>query len=112
MNTKVPISGYGSRVKPTAREKEGERPREVEPFSNKSCVVVVRDQTAAPSSLPLIYKFATNGEPHWMMDIHLMLYLLFPFYVIIKTLMYIVTSVCVCVFFSLIVCSFGQKTLL
>ena len=77
MNTKVPISGYGSRVKPTAREKEGERPREVEPFSNKSCVVVVRDQTAASSSFPLIYNSATTARlmphlSHWMMDIHLL----------------------------------------
>lgn len=71
MNTKVPISGYGSRVKPTAREKEGERPREVEPFSNKSCVVILRNETAASSSFPLIYDSATIQVSHWMI-IHLL----------------------------------------
>lgn len=58
MNPKVTtIFGSGSRVKPTARERRrDERPREMEPFSNKSCVVL-RDETAAFLFFPTYLRF-------------------------------------------------------
>lgn len=67
MKSEVYDLGSGYRVKPTAREREREKkPREVEPFSNKSCVVV-RDETAACSSFPFIYDSATTAKnAHWI----------------------------------------------
>ena len=66
MNAKVRIFHWVWFSSKASLRRERGRPREVEPFSNKSCVVVVRDQTAASSSFPLIYNSATTARlmPH------------------------------------------------